>query len=64
MKEPLFHSFVRWGLGVHGAIHVAETVANIYESAWISAGLSAFAAFLMVAGALMDYGHHKREDSK
>lgn len=54
----LFHLFIRWGLGIHGIIHVVETAANIYESAWISAALSAFAGFLMIAGACMDLGHY------
>ena len=64
MKQPLFQSFVRWGLGVHGVIHIVETAANVYENAWISAGLSAFAAFLMMAGAFMDYDYHKKEGNK
>ena len=58
-KENMFHAFIRWGLGIHGVIHLVETAANIYESAWISAGLSAFAAFLMIAGASIDLSHHK-----
>ena len=59
MKDKnLFHLFIRWGLGIHGIIHVAETAANIYESAWISAALSAFAGFLMIAGACIDLSHH------
>jgi len=60
--KNLFHLFIRWGLGIHGIIHVAETAANIYESAWISAALSAFAGFLMIAGACIDLGHHREED--
>lgn len=62
MKKNLFHSFIRWGLGIHGVIHVAETAANVYEGAWISAGLSLFAAFLMLAGACIDLSHHKEAD--
>ena len=62
MSKNLFHSFVRWGLGIHGAIHLVETAANVYEQAWISASLSAFASFLMFAGACIDLNHHKEED--
>ena len=62
MYKRLFHSFIRWGLGVHGVIHVVETFANIYESAWISAGLSALAGFIMIAGACIDLSHHKEDD--
>ena len=63
MKDRnLFHLFIRWGLGIHGIIHVAETAANIYESAWISAALSAFAGFLMIAGACIDLSHHGEEN--
>lgn len=63
-KKNLFHAFVRWGLGIHGVIHLAETAANIYESAWISAGLSALAGMLMLAGACIDLGHHKETDNE
>tara|TARA_Y100001963_G_scaffold143112_1_gene213542 strand:- start:210 stop:419 length:210 start_codon:yes stop_codon:yes gene_type:complete len=62
IKQNIFHSFVRWGLGIHGAIHLAETAANIYEKAWISAGLSALAGFLMIAGACIDLSHHRGSD--
>jgi hypothetical protein len=50
-KRNLFHTFIRWGLGIHGSIHVVETAVNMYEKAWISAVLS---AFIMIAGALID----------
>ena len=62
MSKNLFHSFIRWGLGVHGIIHVAETFVNVYERAWISAGLSLFAGFLMLAGACIDLSHHREEN--
>ncbi len=62
MYKRLFHSFIRWGLGVHGVIHVVETFVNIYESAWISAALSALAGFIMIAGACIDLSHHKEDD--
>jgi hypothetical protein len=28
-KRNLFHTFIRWGLGIHGSIHVIETAVNI-----------------------------------
>lgn len=58
----MFNLFIRWGLGIHGIIHIAETAANIYESAWISAALSAFAGFLMIAGACIDLSHRGEEN--
>ena len=56
-----FHKCVRWGLGIHGSVHVVETFVNIYERAYISATLSFFAGLLMIAGALIDASHHKAE---
>lgn len=63
MSRKYFHAFIRWGLGIHGVIHLAETAANIYERAWISAGLSLFAGSLMLAGAWIDLSHHNDEDT-
>ena len=63
-KKNLFHLFIRWGLGIHGAIHVVETAVNIYEEAWISAWISAFIAFLMIAGAFIDSGHKKEVNNE
>jgi len=54
-----FHTCVRWGLGIHGSIHVAETFVNLYEKAYMSATLSLFAGLLMLAGAFIDSTHHK-----
>ncbi len=54
--------FIRWGLAGHGAIHLVETAANLYEGAWISATLSAFAGFLMIGGACIDLTHDHDED--
>ena len=51
----LFNLAVRWGLGVHGLIHLTEFVLNLYERAWISAVFTFIAAFLMISGALIDY---------
>ena len=62
VRHSVFHSFVRWGLGVHGIIHIAEMAANIYERAWISAFLSLLAGFLMIAGACIDLTHHREHD--
>ena len=61
-KRNSFHLFIRWGLGIHGAVHVLETAVNMYEQAWISAALSAFMAFLMLAGACIDLSHHKGDN--
>ncbi len=58
----IFHKLVRWGLGIHGSIHVVETFLNIYEQAYMSAAVSLFAGALMIAGALIDYSHHKSEE--
>ena len=44
---------IRWGLGIHGVVHIAEVVVNVYEQAWISAGLSLLSGGLMLAGALI-----------
>ena len=58
----LFHKIVRWGLGIHGLIHLVEFVLNIFEQAWVSATFTFIAAFLMISGALIDYRHHIEED--
>lgn len=62
IEHKYFHAFVRWGLGAHGAIHLVETAVNVYEHAWISAGLSALAGFLMISGACIDLTHHKGDE--
>ena len=59
MNKKTFHRFIRWGLGIHGSIHIAETLLNIYEDAYMSALMSLFAGLLMIAGACIDSGHHK-----
>ena len=58
-----FHLLVRWGLGIHGIIHLAEFVLNIVEQAWASAFFTLLAAALMLSGALIDYHHHTEEES-
>ena len=64
LKSNAFHKFVRWGLGIHGVIHIAEFGANIYEAAWISAALSLLAGGLMLAGACIDMSHHSHGDDQ
>ncbi len=64
VKHRLFHMFVRWALGGHGILHLIETAMNIYEKAWYSAGVSAFAGFLMIAGATIDMTHHNEEQNE
>ncbi len=61
LRHNLLHSFIRWGLGIHGSIHLFETAINIYEGAWISASLSALASLLMLGGACIDMTHHQKE---
>ena len=60
--KNLFHKLVRWGLGIHGSVHIAETLLNIYEEAYMSALLSLLAGLLMIAGACIDSSHHKHEE--
>ena len=43
---------VRWGLGIHGAIHMVEFI-NLIEHAWMSAFFTLIAGSLMLAGALL-----------
>ena len=61
MTRELFHKIIRWALGFHGAIHIFETLLNIYEGAWMSAWVSLVAGLLMIAGACIDSGHHKHK---
>ena len=60
MKE-LFHKFIRWALGIHGLIHVAETILNIVEEAYLSALLSFISSIIMICGAYIDYEHHNNK---
>lgn len=64
INHRLFHMFIRWGLGAHGFIHIIETGFNIYERAWISAAISAFLGFLMIAGATIDMTHHRGDNEE
>jgi hypothetical protein len=54
-----FHLIVRWGLGVHGAVHIIEFALNLLEQAWVSAIFTLLAGSLMLAGAFIDSQHHK-----
>ena len=62
MIKLTFHRFIRWALGIHGAIHIVETLLNIYEQAYMSALMSLLAGMLMIAGACIDSAHHKEEN--
>lgn len=59
-----FHFIVRWGLGIHGAIHIFEFVLNILEQAWASAFFTLVAGSLMLAGAFIDFQHHTKAENK
>ena len=58
LKSQFFHKCVRWGLGIHGTIHIIEFGLNLYEGAWMSAVFTLFAGLLMISGALIDASHH------
>ena len=60
LKNKMFHKFVRWGLGIHGTIHILETFLNVYEEAYISALLSLLLGLLMIAGAYIDSSQTKK----
>jgi hypothetical protein len=55
---------IRWGLGIHGTIHIVEFVLNLYEGAWMSAIFTLLAGFLMISGALIDASHHDENACK
>jgi len=59
----LFHRIVRWGLGIHGAIHIIEFILNLIEGAWMSAFFTLLAAFLMLSGAFIDHQHHIEDNN-
>ena len=60
----MFHRIGRWGLGIHGLIHLGEYVLNLVEGAWMSAIFTLIAAFLMISGAAIDYQHCRDEVEK
>ena len=59
LKNEKLHLIVRWLLGLHGVFHFAEMCVNLYESAWLSALLTAFTGIIMILGALIDVSHHQ-----
>lgn len=59
-----WHRVIRWALAGHGIIHVAETILNIYERAYLSACLSLFSSAIMILGAFIDFQHHKEHDGR
>ena len=62
LKSEKLHKVVRWLLGVHGIIHIAEMFVNLYEGAVLSALLTAFSGSIMILGALIDLSHHKEKE--
>ena len=48
-----WHTFIKWSLGLHGILHVAEAFLNIYEKAYYSACLSLLSSMLMLSGAFI-----------
>tara|TARA_B110000211_G_scaffold232502_1_gene296402 strand:- start:281 stop:484 length:204 start_codon:yes stop_codon:yes gene_type:complete len=64
LRSKLFHLVVRWGLGIHGSIHLFEFVLNIIEGAWASAMFTFIAGILMMSGALIDHQHHVKDVNK
>jgi len=61
LSSKMFHKIVRWGLGVHGVIHVIEFLLNLYEGALLSSIFTLLAGFLMISGALIDASHHNED---
>ena len=64
LRSHFFHKIVRWGLGIHGLIHMIEFGLNLYEGAWMSAIFTLFAGLLMISGALIDASHHDENSCK
>lgn len=61
LGSPIFHKLVRWGLGIHGTIHIIEFLLNLYEGALLSAIFTLLAGLLMICGALIDANHHSED---
>ena len=53
LKSQIFIKFVKWGLGLHGSIHIIEFVINLYEGAWISAIITLFSGLLMLSATVI-----------
>lgn len=64
LDNILFHKFIRWALGIHGMIHILETILNVIEGAYWSALLSLVSSFIMISGAYIDLEHHKEGEDK
>ena len=64
LRSSHFHKLVRWGFGIHGAIHIVEFALNLYEGAWMSAIFTLLAGLLMICGALIDASHHSENSCK
>ena len=63
-RSSQFHKLVRWGLGIHGTIHIIEFLINLYEGARISAIFTLLAGLLMICGALIDANPHRETNIK
>ena len=61
LNSKMFHKLVRWGLGIHGIIHVTEFLLNLYEGAILSSIFTLLAGLLMISGALIDASHHNED---
>ena len=61
ISSSFFHSVIRWGLGIHGIIHVVEFILNLWEGALLSALFTLISASIMLGGALIDLQHHKHD---
>ena len=57
------HTFIRCALGLHGILHVAETVLNLYEGAYYSAVLSLLSSVIMVLGAFLGHRPESANES-
>tara|TARA_R110001599_G_scaffold257802_1_gene458116 strand:- start:543 stop:749 length:207 start_codon:yes stop_codon:yes gene_type:complete len=64
LRSKLFHSIVRWGLGLHSILHLIEFCINLFEGAYISACFTLLAGLLMLSGAMIDYHHHVEDNIK
>ena len=61
LSSKIFHKLVRWGLGIHGMIHLVEFLLNLYEGALLSSIFTLLAGLLMISGALIDASHHNED---
>ena len=61
IESKIFHAVIRWGLGIHGSIHLVEFILNLFEGAILSAFFTLISASLMLGGALIDASHHNTQ---